>query len=189
MKTMLLSLVAVAASVNVLCADDFGDRSQTVTAALQQQLKKNASEITAEDLASVTEVELPHIHIPAFKDDDFAGLKNLKRLHFQSLFHRVGKKIDSIPPPIGSKVFAKLSSLEELTIKAEQLGSKLPDDVFAGLTNLRVLRLTKVILPCLPKSMLTLPKVEAIYFDGTGMSPDDYATLKKTFGDKLKVEK
>jgi hypothetical protein len=37
--------------------------------------------------------------------------------------------------------------------------------------------------------MLTLPKVEAIYFDGKGMSPDDYATLKKTFGDKLKVEK
>ena len=34
--------------------------------------------------------------------------------------------------------------------------------------------------------MLTLPKFEAVYYEGRGMSKDDFATLKTVLGDKLK---
>ena len=90
------------------------------------------------------------------------------------------------PVAINGKVFAKLSSLEELIITSDQLGL-LPDDVFAGLTSLKVLELSKVTLPRLPRSMLNLPKIEAVYYDGKGMSKDDYETLKKALGAKLKA--
>jgi hypothetical protein len=187
MKTFSLPLLVFAVLTSLAHAGDVSNRSSTLINALEVCLKKKASEITAADLATVTDLKLPHIHIPAFKDDDFAGLTNLKRLHFYSLFHRVGpKKLNASPPPIGSKVFAKLSSLEELILADDQLGTQLPDDVFAGLTSLKVLELSKVTLPKLPRSMLNLPNIEAVYYDGKGMSPDDYATLKKVLGDKLK---
>lgn len=40
----------------------------------------------------------------------------------------------------------------------------------------------------LPKSLLTLPKIEAIYYsDGT--SKENYEELKKAYGDKLKPKR
>jgi hypothetical protein len=186
MRTLLLSSLLLA-SPALARADDFGERSKTVTAALEAQLKKPAAQITAADLASVTELKLPHIHLPAFHDDDFAGLTGLKKLDFYSLFHKWDAKAPG-PPAINEKVFAKLSSLEELVIRSDQLG-QLPDDVFAGLKSLKVLELKAVTLPCLPKSLLTLPKIEAVYFDGKGMRPEDYETLKKALGEKLKAKR
>lgn len=85
-------------------------------------------------------------------------------------------------------MFAKLSSLEELIIANDQLGP-LPDDVFAGLTSLKVLELSNVTLTRLPKSLLNLPKIETVYCNGKGLNKDDYETLKKTFGDKLKAKR
>jgi len=187
MRTLLLCLLVLAGPAGLVHAGDFGDRSKTVTAALEAQLKKKAADVTAADLETVTELNLPHIHIPAFCDHDFAGLPKLKRLHFYSLFHRRGDR-DKAPPAIGPKVFAKLSGLEELVIEDDQLGT-LPDDVFAGLTGLKVLELSNVTLPKLPKSMLELPKIEAVYYDGKGMSKDDYEKLKKALGDKLKAKR
>lgn len=189
MKTLLLVLVAIAGSAGLMHADDFGNRSKTVTTALETQLKKKTSEITAADLASVTELKLPHLHLTAFHDDDFAGLTNLKKLYFTSLFHRIRTRVDMLPPPFTSKVFANLSSLEELTITSDQLGSQLPDDVFAGLTSLKVLKLENVVLQRLPSSMLKLPKIEAIYYDGKGLKPEEYETLKKALGDKLHLSR
>jgi Leucine-rich repeat (LRR) protein len=186
MKTLLLSLLVFAGPANLIHADDFGDRSKTVTTALETHLKKKASEITAADLETVTELKLPHIHLPAFKDDDFAGLTKMRKLHFFSLFHKRGAPTD--PVAISDKVFAKLSNLEELIITDDQLGS-LPDDVFAGLTSLKVLELSNVTLPRLPRSMLNLPKIESVYYDGKGMNKDDYETLKKALGDKLKARR
>lgn len=101
----------------------------------------------------------------------------------------MAKKIDATPPPFTGKVFAKVSGLEALIIADDQLGTQLPDDMFAGLTSLKVLELSKVVLPRLPRSMLTLPKLEAMYYDGKGMSADDYAALKKALGDKLKPQR
>ena len=112
-----------------------------------------------------------------------SGMTKLKKLRFYSLFHK-GREPNE-PAAISGRVFAKLSSLEELIISSDQLGP-LPDDVFAGLTALKILELTNVTLPRLPKSMLTLPKIEAVYYGGKGMSPEDYATLKEKLGDKLK---
>src|SRR5271154_5484524 len=40
---------------------------------------------------------------------------------------------------------------------------------FAGLTSLKVLELSNVTLPRLPRSMLNLPKIETVYYDGKGM--------------------
>ncbi len=186
MKTLLLSLLLLASSVGLAHAQPAADRSKTVVAALEKQLNKKHAEITAADLATLTELELPHIHIKSFNDNDFAGMTKLKKLYFYSLFHNRGKAED--PIAISEKVFAKLSCLEELIIRGDQLG-QLPDDVFAGLTSLKVLELTNVTLPRLPKSLLSLPKVETVYYDGRGMSKEDYAILKQKLGDKLKAKR
>jgi hypothetical protein len=164
------------------------DRSEPVSAALEKQLNKKAGEITAADLANVTELQLPHIHpkAKAFKDYDFAGLTNLKKLEMFSLFHNNGRPEAVIA--ISGKVFQDLAKLEELRMTSDQLG-QLPDDVFSGLTSLRILDLTNITLPRLPKSLLTLPKIEAVYFDGRGMSKEDYETMKNTLGTKLKPKR
>ena len=57
MKTLMLSLLVLAGPPCLVRADDFGDRSKTVTTALEKQLKKKAPEITAADLATVTELK------------------------------------------------------------------------------------------------------------------------------------
>jgi Leucine-rich repeat (LRR) protein len=183
MRTLLLSLFLLACSFAPVRADDLGDRSKTVRTALERALNKKAADITAADLAGLKELELPHIHIPNFKENDFAGLTKLKKLHFYSLFHKQGKANEVVA--FDKKVLAKLSGLEELIIEDDELGL-LPDDAFAGLTSLKVLELTGSTLSRLPKSMLELPKIEAIYYDGEGMNKEDYATLKKALGDKLK---
>ncbi len=186
MKTLLLSCLLVACFTGLTRAGDFGDRSKTVTEALEAKLNKRAADITASDLATVTDLKLPHTHIPAFYHNDFAGLTKMKKLHFYSLSHKKGQPNEVCA--IGDKVFAKLTGLEELIVTSDQLGH-LPDDVFAGLTSLKVLELTNVTLMRLPKSMLTLPKIEAVYYDGKGLSKDDYETLKKALGDKLKAKR
>lgn len=185
MKALILSLFALACHAGLVRADDLGIRSQTVTEALEAKLGKKVSELTAADLESVTELKLPHTHIPAFNDNDFGGLTKLKKLHFYSLFHKKGKPDEIVA--INGKVFAKLSSLEELII-TDQLGL-LPDDVFTGLTGLKVLDLTNATLARLPKSLLTLPKIETVYYDGRGLSKEDYDALKEKLGAKLEPKR
>ena len=186
MKALLLSLLVVPVSLGQLPADDKPiGRSPPVTVALETALKKKYADITPTELETVKELRLPHIHINSFKDHDFAGLPNLKKLQFASLLHNGGQPND--PIAIGDKVFAHLSGLEELMMM-EQLGL-LPDDVFAGLDSLKVLDLTYAKLNRLPKSMLALPKIEAVYYNGNGMDPKDFETLKKTLGDKLKAKR
>lgn len=183
MRTLLLSLVVVSCSTGLARAQAPGERSKTVTAALESAIKKKMADITADNLATLTELRLPHIHIPAFNDNDFDGLTKLKKLHFHSLFHKKAKPNE--PVAITGRVFAKLSSLEELIITGDQLG-QLPDDVFTGLTSLKTLDLSYVHMARLPKSMLTLPKIETVHYEGKGMTKEDYATLKEKLGDKLK---
>jgi|GEM_PF-5016839 len=185
MKTPLLPLLVIFCGVSSAQAQNVADRSKPVSVALEKSLNKTAANITAADLETVTELKLPHIHIKSFKDDDFAGLTKLKKLHFFSLLHNQGRPED--PIAINGKVFAKLPNLEEL-IMNEQLGL-LPDDVFSGLSSLKILDLTGATLPRLPASMLTLPKIEVIYFDGRGMSKEDYGALKMKLGDKLKPKR
>lgn len=183
MRTLLLSLVMLTCFTGYASAQDVGSRSKTVCAALETALKKKPADITATDLANLKELTLPHIHIPCFNENDFAGMTNLKKLHFRSLFHKKGAGTETAA--ISAKVFAKLSSLEELIITDDQLG-RLPDDVFSGLKSLKVLDLSDVSLLRVPKSMLELPKIEVIYYDGDGLSKEDYAALQKALGDKLK---
>jgi len=186
MRTLLLSLFALACAAGVGRAQDVGNRSKTVCTALETALQKKSAEISPTDLESLTELKLPHIHIPCFKDNDFEGLTKLKKLHFFSLFHKCGEGTETAA--FGEKVFAKMPNLEELVIESDQLGN-LPDDAFAGLKSLKVLELNNVKFARLPKSLLTLPKIETIYYDGRGMSKDDYETLKKEYGDKLKPKR
>ena len=181
---LFLSALLCSFSFSILHAAGIEGRSEPVVKALEDQLKKKAKEITDDDLAKVIELKLPHIHIPKFKDNDFDGLKNMKKLHFFSLLHNRGRPED--PIAIGNEVFAGLSNLEELQMN-EQLGL-LPDEVFSGLTSLKILDLTTASLNRLPKTMLTLPSIEKIIFNGRGMSPEDYELLKKTYGNKL-IEK
>jgi Leucine rich repeat len=185
MKTLLLFAVLLAPAPAQVQAPNVAGRSEPVCVALEKQLNKKAADITFADLGKVTELQLPHIHpkAKAFKDDDFAGLRNLKKLEMYSLFHNSGRP--DAPIAISGKVFKGLSKLEELRIAQDQLG-QLPDDVFAGLTSLKVLDLSYVTLNRLPRSLLTLPKIEAVYYEGRGMSKEDFATLKSKLGDKLK---
>jgi len=178
--------VALFAAVCVQAQEpNVAGRSEPVSVALEKQVNKKAAEITFADLEKVTELNLPHIHpkAKAFKDDDFAGLTNLRKLHMYSLFHNRGQA--GAPIALSGKVFKDLSKLEELRIADDQLG-QLPDDVFAGLTSLKVLDLSNVTLNRLPSSLLILPKIETVHFEGRGMSPEDFATLKNKLGDKLK---
>lgn len=185
MKPLLLSAVLFTAAFAQAQEPNVAGRSEPVRVALEQQLNKKAAEITFADLEKVTELQLPHIHpkAKAFKDDDFAGLTNLKKLRMYSLFHNNGRP--EAPIAISGKVFKDLSKLEELSITQDQLG-QLPDDVFAGLTSLKVLDLSYITLNRLPSSLLTLPNMETVYYEGRGMSKEDFATLKSKLGDKLK---
>ena len=180
MNSLLVTALFFTLTPGQPAAANVRDRSEPVCVALEMALKKNRAEINTADLGKVTELKLPHIHIKSFKEDDFAGMTNLKKLHFFSLLHNQGRVTD--PIAISGKVFANLSSLEEL-IMTEQLG-QLPDDVFSGLTSLKILDLSGSTLPRLPKSMLTLPKIETVYFDGRGMSKEDFDTLKTKLGSK-----
>lgn len=161
------------------------NRTQAVRVALEKHLKKKAADITFADLATVTELTLPHIHPKSgtLKDDDFAGLSNLKKLEMYSLFHNEGGSEE--PIAISGKVFRNLSKLEELSIVDDELG-RLPDDVFAGLTSLRILDLSDATLTRLPRSLLSLPKIEAVYYSGRKMKKEDFVTLKNKLGEKLK---
>jgi hypothetical protein len=185
MNTLLLSVALFPATFAELKAPNVAGRSEPVRAALEKQLNKMASDITFADLEKVTELQLPHIHpkARAFKDDDFVGLTNLKKLEMYSLFHNNGRPEAVIA--ISGKVFKDMSKLEELRITQDQLG-QLPDDVFAGLCSLKVLDLSNVTLNRLPSSLLSLPKLETVYFEGRGMSKEDFATLKSKLGDRLK---
>ncbi len=185
MKTLLLSAALFTAGFAQAQEANVAGRSEPVSVALEKQLKKKAAEITFDDLEKVTELKLPHIHpkAKAFKDDDFAGLMNLKKLEMYSLFHNTGRP--EAPVALSGKVFKDLSKLEELRITQDQLG-QLPDDVFAGLTSLKVLDLSYVTLNRLPSSLLSLPKIETVYYEGRGMSKEDFASLKNKLGEKLK---
>jgi hypothetical protein len=185
MRTLLLSAVLFTAPLPQAQEPNVAGRSEPVCVALEKQLNKKAAEITFADLDKVTELQLPHIHpkAKALKDDDFAGLTNLKKLEMYSLFHNNGRPDAVIA--LSGKVFKNLSKLEELRITRDQLG-QLPDDVFAGLCSLKVLDLSNITLNRLPSSLLTLPTIEAVYYEGRGMSPEDFATLKNKLGDKLK---
>ena len=74
----------------------------------------------------------------------------------------------------------------ERIIDSDELGN-LPDDAFAGLKSLKVLELNEVAFSRLPKSLLTLPKLEVIYCDGREMEKEHYEALKKAYGNKLKA--
>lgn len=161
---------------------DVVNRSQAVRVALEKQLNKKAAEITLADLKQVTQLVLPHLHPKAkcFKDDDFSGLSNLKKLTMMSMFHNRG--LAEAPIALSRKVFRHLGRLEQLSITRDQLG-QLPDDVFADLSSLTVLDLSHVSLSRLPRSLL---KIETVHFEGRGMSKEDFETLKSNLGDRLK---
>lgn len=184
MQTLLVFAALFATPLPQVQQPNVADRSEPVRDALEKQLNKKADEITLADLEKVTELNLPHIHpkARALKDDDFAGLTNLKKLTMWSLFHssRPGS-----PVALSGKVFKDLSKLEELRITADQLG-QLPDDVFAGLTSLKVLDLSFITLNRIPSSLLTLPKIEIVHYEGKGMTKEDFEALKTKLGDKLK---
>jgi Leucine-rich repeat (LRR) protein len=177
----------LACSAGSVRALDPSERSKTVTTALEKTFDKKSDNITATDLAGITELELPHIHIKSFKDGDFAGMTKLKKLYFYSLFHKNEKKKDEVAA-FTKGVFAKIPQLEELIIEDDELGT-LPDDVFESLKSLKVLELSNTTFTKLPKSLLELPKIEAIYYGGEDTSEEHYEALKKKYGDKLKPKR
>jgi hypothetical protein len=58
-----------------------------------------------------------------------------------------------------------------------------------GLTSLKMLVKPNCTLPRLPKSLLALPKVETVYFDGRAMSKGDFDKLKETLGEKHRLKR
>jgi hypothetical protein len=185
MRSIVLSAVMFTAGIAQAQEARVQDRSEPIRVGLEKKLNKKAADVTLADLEKVIELQLPHIHPKArcFKDDDFVGLTNLKKLHMYSLFHNRNQK--GAPVALTANVFKPLAKLEELTIKDDQLG-QLPDDVFAFLTSLKVLDLSHAMLYRLPDSLLSLPQIETVYYEGGGLSKEDFATLKNALGAKLK---
>lgn len=164
----------------IAIADGTCGRAKAVHSALSDLNRIKCDATVEGDLLSVTELELNHHHLANFHENDFAGLTNLKKLAFYSLFHK--PYIHPEVKPFESYVFAPLNNLEVLEMD-EELG-ELNDNVFDRLENLKVLRLESSHLLNLPQSLLELPKIEAIHATSFNFEHNaDFDKLKSTYGD------
>ena len=101
--------------------------------------KVDCVDVTPEELASITHLDLSGEGITEYSGIDFQGLPNLREMSLG------GSQLATLP--VG--VFAGLTDLEELSLRDSQL-TALPAGVFAGLTNLRQLNLIRNPLTTLP---------------------------------------
>jgi len=141
--------------------------SQSLVAATGKQLK----DITEADLLEIRMLNLPHIHINKFFENDFEGLTNLKELKIRSIFHT--------QPGFPEKVFRGLDGLERLTSDFNQF-TAMPDDVFSPLDNLQVLDLGDSEFDRLPRSIFELKNVKTIF--ASGLTGPQLQDLKNQYG-------
>ena len=117
------------------------DRTPQVRDAIVAALPdvSDCADVTAADLASITDLDLSFQNITALKANDFNGLTALKYLYLHE------NKLSSLPEGI----FDGLTALEYLYLYSNDLSS-LPDRIFDDLTELKYLNLWNNGLSSLP---------------------------------------
>lgn len=128
-------------SYTLLCSLTFRDvneapvcsRTSAIVTELENILGKQCSEITADDLATVQQIELKQdVSSGSLKRDDFAGLINLEKLDLGST------NLATFPLDL----FTEIPQLKELTLDGNPI-KNLPDGVFKDLKNLETLNLRR----------------------------------------------
>ena len=153
-------------------ADSFSNRSvdnQTAkvcsrTAEVQAAILEEAgaatcSDVTANDLAEIVELDLEGKGITGLQAGDFAGLTALEELYLDD------NSLSSLP----ASVFAGLSTLEVLDLASNDLDA-LPDGIFSGLTKLEALGLDENEFAALPDVFSGLPALEFVVLDGNKLT-------------------
>ena len=103
-------------------------------------------DVTATDLAGITELVKTGGEIPALKSGDFAGLSAMRKLNLS----------DNLIQTLPTDVFADVSQLEELNLNQNSFtGGTLPQGVFSGLSALRELKLGVCELRTLPGNLFS----------------------------------
>ena len=132
-------------SVGVAAAQGVCNRSPQVRDVLMQATRASTcGEVTAEQLAGMTRLDLSQRTIAGLQENDFDGLSRLARL----IFH--GARLATLP----AGVFNGLGRLESLDLRGLSLGgvslTALPAGIFRGLGNLNYLNLSQNNLTSLP---------------------------------------
>ena len=153
-------------------ADSFSNRSvdnQTAkvcsrTAELQAAILEEAgaascSDVTANDLAEIVELDLEGKGITGLQAGDFAGLTALEELYLND------NSLSSLP----ASVFSGLSTLELLDLGSNDLDA-LPDGIFSSLTKLETLGLGENEFATLPDVFSGLPALEFVVLDGNKLT-------------------
>ncbi len=142
------------------------DRTPLVRDALMEIIGLSVcSEVTAEHLAGVTELDLSESGIRTLQEHDFRGLSNLQHL----LLHT--NDLSELP----EDVFNQLPALENLQLHNNFLNA-LPEGVFRGLSNLEALGLSSNLLNALPEGVFSgLSNLERLQLGSNSLSelPED----------------
>lgn len=157
------------------------DRSSTLVETLEAAAGKPYADITPDDLAKITTLNLEHIHIESFNSNDFAGLAALSSLTISSIFHRKSGIV-------GKETFEPLERLETLVLSFNQFDAKLSPDVFAPLKALKTLDLRNNIFALFPESVFTaIPRLETLKVS-RNLSKPILDRLQEQFGGRLVVQ-
>ena len=148
------------------------DRTQQVQDAIVAAIDgvDSATDVTAEHLASITEISLYSKLITSLKSGDFDGLIALTNLSLVSNY------LTTLP----SGVFDGLTALERLDLRANYLDT-LPSGVFDGLTTLEFLGLDDNYLAELPSDIFD----ELTALIGLDLDNNDFSTLPSGIFDEL----
>ncbi len=137
----------ITVTINVTNVDEssstlVSDRTEGIRDALVSATGKVAAEITAEDLARITQLVIWDKGITSLKTGDFSGLVALTRLNL------MGNTISTLP----SDIFDGLSSLTSLTLETSL--TSYPSDVFDDLTSLTDLDIYDGTTTSIPEDLL-----------------------------------
>ena len=138
-------VVARKKTESLVTSKNICERTKAVRLAIMKALKKsNCSEITDEDLGSITVLNLSKKKITRLEEGDFSGLSALRELSLDY------NKISELPKAI----FSELSSLERLDLDNNQI-SELPEAAFSRLSHLGQLNLSRNQIRELPETIFS----------------------------------
>ena len=139
------------------------DRTARVQVAILRKVAKGScSQVTAEDLRSINELDVWSLSPRplTLKRGDFAGLSSLQKLKIAMT------RLSSLP----AGIFAGLSQLQELNLSRNNLTS-LPEGIFAGLSSLQMIILDGNKLSSLPAGIFAgLSSLQNLRLGGNNIS-------------------
>ena len=132
-----------------------GRTSEVQAAIIEEAGASTCSDVTADDLAGIFELDLEAAGITQLQAGDFAGMTVLEDLYLNE------NSLTSLP----DNVFSGLSTLELLDLGDNGLDT-LPDGIFSDLTRLEILGLGENAFDTLPDIFSGLPALKFVVLDG-----------------------